>query len=183
MKSNELVQSTLLITGIMASGKSTIAQHIAESLPNSVHLRGDVFRKMIVNGRAAIEPPLSQEAIDQLRLRYQLAAFTADQYCAAGFTVIYQDVIIGEILNEVITMHHKWPLYIVVLCPSPDVALKRDSTRHKQTYKSWTPHMLDQGLKAETPKVGLWLDTSSLSIDETVAIIHSQIDQAKLSSA
>ena len=180
MNSNKLVQSTLLITGIMASGKSTIAQYIAESIPNSVHLRGDVFRKMIVNGRAVIEPPPSQAAMDQLRLRYQLAALTADQYCAAGFTVIYQDVIIGEILNEVIAMHHKWPLYVVVLCPSPDEALKRDAIRHKQTYKSWTPHMLDQGLRTETPKVGLWLDTSRLSIDETVATIHSKMDQTKL---
>jgi cytidylate kinase len=182
MSQNKLEQSTLLITGIMASGKSTIAQHMAESIPNSVHLRGDVFRKMIVNGRVAIEPPVSQAAMDQLRLRYQLAALTANEYCAAGFTVIYQDVIIGEILNEVIAMHYKWPLYIVVLCPSADVALERDAMRHKQTYQSWTPHMLDQGLRLETPKVGLWLDTSSLAIDETVATIHSQVDLAKITN-
>lgn len=182
MSTNKLAQSTLLITGIMASGKSTIAQHMAESIPNSVHLRGDVFRKMIVNGRAAIESPLSQDAENQLRLRYQLAALTANQYCAAGFTVIYQDVIIGEILNEVIAMHDKSPLYVVVLCPSPDVALQRDATRHKQTYQSWTPHMLDQGLRVETPKVGLWLDTSNLSIADTVAAIHSQIELAKVPS-
>ena len=182
MKSNKLEQSILLITGIMASGKSTIAQHMAESIPNSVHLRGDIFRKMIVNGRVEIEPPPSQAAMDQLRLRYQVAALAANEYCAAGFTVIYQDVIIGEILNEVIAMHHKWPLYIVVLCPSPDIALERDAMRHKQVYQSWTPHMLDQGLKLETPKVGLWLDTSNLEIDETVATIHSQIDLARITN-
>jgi shikimate kinase len=32
--------SILLIIGIMASGKSTVAQLIAEHLPKSVHLRG-----------------------------------------------------------------------------------------------------------------------------------------------
>ena len=42
----------ILITGIMAAGKSTVAQHLAERLPRSVHLRGDVFRRMIVGGRA-----------------------------------------------------------------------------------------------------------------------------------
>jgi len=182
MNSNELTQSTLLITGIMASGKSTIAQHMAESIPNSVHLRGDVFRKMIVNGRAEMESPLSQAAIDQLRLRYHLAALTANKYCESGFTVVYQDVIIGEILNDVIAMHSKHPLYIVVLCPSPDVVLNRDATRHKQTYHSWTPHMLDQGLKTETPKVGLWIDTSNLSVDDTISTIHRQLNQAKISN-
>ena len=65
----------------MASGKSTIAQHIAERLPQRVHLRGNIFRKMIVNGQAHVEPPLSKEAMAQLRLRYQLAAMTADHYC------------------------------------------------------------------------------------------------------
>ena len=39
--------SIILITGIMAAGKSTIAQALAEALPKSVHLRGDVFRRII----------------------------------------------------------------------------------------------------------------------------------------
>jgi dephospho-CoA kinase len=35
----------ILVTGIMAAGKSTVAQLLAERLaPQSVHLRGDVFR-------------------------------------------------------------------------------------------------------------------------------------------
>lgn len=116
-----LPQSCILITGIMAAGKSTIAQQVAERLPKSVHLRGDLFRRMIINGRVEMTSPVSDQAMSQLRLRYQLAALTADRYCAAGFTVVYQDVIIGSILNEVVAMHHSWPLYVVVLCPSPTV--------------------------------------------------------------
>ncbi len=38
-------KSTVLITGVMASGKSTVAQLLAERLEKSVHLRGDIFRK------------------------------------------------------------------------------------------------------------------------------------------
>ncbi|WP_249168596.1 zeta toxin family protein [Alkaliphilus sp. B6464] len=40
-----------VITGVMASGKSTIAEALAKSLDKCVHLRGDVFRKMIITGR------------------------------------------------------------------------------------------------------------------------------------
>lgn len=40
-----------VITGVMASGKSTVAEALARSLEKCVHLRGDVFRKMIVTGR------------------------------------------------------------------------------------------------------------------------------------
>src|SRR5690606_19375623 len=183
MNVNNLSQSIILITGIMASGKSTIAQAIAEKLPQSVHLRGDVFRKMIVNGQVAIEAPLSEAARDQLRLRYQLAARSASLYCDAGFTVICQDVIIGAILHEVIKLYEEHPLYVVVLCPSPDVALERDTHRHKQTYDSWTPEALDDALRNETPHVGLWLDTSALTVEATVDTILSRIDEAKVTNS
>ena len=40
----------ILITGVMAAGKSTVAQALAARLPMSVHLRGDRFSSSIVNG-------------------------------------------------------------------------------------------------------------------------------------
>lgn len=52
----------VLITGIMAAGKSTVAEELARRLPRSVHLRGDLFRRMVVNGRAEMTAELSEEA-------------------------------------------------------------------------------------------------------------------------
>lgn len=78
----------VLITGIQAAGKSTISQALAERLPRSVHVRGDVFRRMVVGGRAEMTPGPSNEALQQLRLRYRLAAQVSDTYFEAGFTVI-----------------------------------------------------------------------------------------------
>lgn len=37
----------VLITEIMAAGKSTVAELLARRLPRSVHLRGDLFRRMV----------------------------------------------------------------------------------------------------------------------------------------
>ena len=48
-------RAVILVTG-QAAGKSTVAQLLAERLPRSVHLRGDVFRKMIVSGGAGMTP-------------------------------------------------------------------------------------------------------------------------------
>lgn len=56
-------QVIFLITGIQAAGKSTIAQMLAERLPHSVHVRGDLFRRMVVNGRADMTPDPSPEAV------------------------------------------------------------------------------------------------------------------------
>jgi predicted kinase len=149
------VRDVILLTGVMAAGKSTIAQHLAERLPLSVHLRGDVFRRMIVNGRAEMAPGFTESAWEQLRLRYRLATAASDLYCAAGFTVIYQDVIIGPVLREVV-----------------------EQLRAKVGYSSWTPAELDHELRTNTPRVGLWLDTSALSVEETVATILARLNEA-----
>ncbi|MDQ0761187.1 putative kinase [Streptomyces canus] len=46
------MRGVVLVTGVMAAGKSTVAQALAERLPRAAHVRGDVFRRMIVSGRA-----------------------------------------------------------------------------------------------------------------------------------
>lgn len=173
--------SVILITGIMASGKSTVAQRLAEQLPKSVHLRGDLFRRMIVNGRLEMEADYSEGALAQLNLRYETAATVAEMYFAAGFTVVYQDIIIGDMLKDVVeNIRKRCPLYVVVLCPSPDVVAKREVGRGKVGYTSWTPDVLDASLRNETPHLGYWLDSSGLSVDETVDTLLAHLPEAKL---
>jgi predicted kinase len=171
----------ILITGIMAAGKSTVAQALAERLPKSVHLRGDLFRRMIVNGRAEMGFELSAEALAQLRLRYRLAAMVAGEYLAAGFTVVYQDIIIGEGLAEVLPLYAQHPLHLVVLCPAPAAVAAREAGRNKTGYGdlAWI-EPFDQVLRNETPRLGLWIDSSDLTVTETVDLILAHLDQAAL---
>jgi predicted kinase len=171
----------ILITGIMAAGKSTVAQQLAEQLPRSVHLRGDLFRRMIVNGRAEMELELSAEAYQQLRLRYQLASAVAKQYLAAGFTVVYQDIIGGKDLVEVIEGLAGQPLHVIVLCPKPEAVNAREQGRSKRGYSSsFTAADFDRQFRAETPRIGFWLDSSDLSVDKTVDTILANLDQAQI---
>lgn len=166
----------ILVTGIMASGKSSVAQALAERLPRSVHLRGDLFRRMIVNGRAEVEPAPSKAALEQLRLRYDLATDAARAYCAAGFTVVYQDVILDADLERVVDRLRPWPVTVVVLCPSVDAVARREATRPKTGYGGpWTVAALDRILREETPRLGLWLDTSALDVVTTVDAILAHL--------
>jgi chloramphenicol 3-O-phosphotransferase len=162
------VSSIILITGIQAAGKSTVAQLLAERLPRSVHVRGDLFRRMVVNGRADMTPDPSPEALRQLELRYRLAAATADAYFEAGFTVVVQDVILGDHLARMAEMIRSRPLHIVVLAPSPEAVAAREAGRGKNAYRDWEIRQLDQVLRDGTPRLGLWLDTSHQSPAETV---------------
>jgi predicted kinase len=178
-----LPAGVIVVTGIMAAGKSTVAQALAERLPRSVHLRGDVFRRMIVNGRAEMNPRAEDAALAQLRLRYGLAAKAADGYCAAGFAVVYQDVILGPLLREVVELIETRPLRVVVLCPSPEAVADREAARAKTGYGAWTVADLDRTLRAETPRLGLWLDTSAMTPADTVDALLARLDEAVVSGA
>lgn len=161
-------QAIVLITGIQAAGKSTVAQLLAERLPRSVHVRGDLFRRMVINGRADMTPTPTEEAQRQLRLRYRLTATTCDGYFGEGFTVVAQDVILGEHLTEMVRMIRQRPLLVVVLAPRPEAVAAREAARAKNAYDEWTIGLLDRGLREGTPHIGLWLDTSHQTPEETV---------------
>lgn len=158
----------LLLTGVQAAGKSTVAQLIAERLPRSAHVRGDVFRRMVVGGRAEMTPAGSPEALRQLRLRYGLMAHTADAYAAAGFTVVAQDVVLGGELARTAALFRTDPLLVVVLAPRPEAVAAREAARAKTAYgPAWSVRELDDVLHNETPRLGLWLDTSDQTPAET----------------
>ena len=167
-------RAVILVTGIQAAGKSTIAQLLAERLPRSVHVRGDLFRRMIINGRADMTPDPASEAVRQLRLRYQLAATVTDAYFQAGFTVIIQDVILGSHLTEMTAMIRSRPLLLIVLAPQAAAIADREQSRGKTAYGPWAIGQLDTVLRHDTPRLGLWLDTSSQTPAQTADQILSR---------
>ena len=174
--------SVFFITGVMAVGKSTVAQLLAERFPRSAHVRGDVFRRMVVSGR--VEPPGTQtpEAAAQLRLRYELGAMTADRYCKAGYTVVLQDIVLGTLLAEYVAMITARPLHVIVLDAQPDIIATREEGRPKTGYRDrWTIDELRRVLQDATPRLGLWLDTSELSPAETVETILRRREEALIS--
>ncbi len=170
----------IVITGVMAAGKSTVAEALAQRFAKSVHVRGDAFRRMIVEGRAEMAPEGTEAALAQLRLRYAAAAAAAREFLAAGYTVVHQDVIVGSVLTDFVTRYRSSGLYLVVLCPSPEVVTAREAGRAKKGYHSFTVHQLDQVFRAETPRLGLWLDTSRLNVPDTVERILASLDAAEV---
>jgi cytidylate kinase len=168
----------VLITGVMAAGKSTVAQELAARLPRAAHVRGDAFRRMIVSGRAELLPETHAEADAQLRLRYRLSAAAADTYAAEGLAAVVQDIVLGPDLPAYLAMVRTRPRYAVVLAPGPEAVARREAGRHKRGYGAWTIEALDRSLREETPRLGLWLDTSGLTPEETVDAILDRLPEA-----
>ncbi|WP_456789475.1 AAA family ATPase [Cellulomonas sp. P5_C5] len=168
----------IVVTGAMASGKSTVADALARSFPRAAHVRGDIFRRFVVSGQASMEPPLSTAGRTQLDLRHTIAAQTADAYAAAGITAVVQDILLGPDLARFTGRVRARPLYAVVLTPGAEALATRDAARHKRGYGAWTPEEFADAAR-ETPG-GLHVDTTGWTVAETVAHVLDHLDDARV---
>lgn len=175
---HELRSAVVLITGVMAAGKSTVADLLAERLPRAAHVRGDAFRRMLVSGREEMLPEPTAEAVAQLELRHRISAMVADEYASDGWVAIVQDIVIGPELSRFVARVRTRPLYVVVLTPSVEAVRDREAARPKTGYGPWTVEALDHGLRADTPRIGRWLDTTGQTPQETVSAILADLPAA-----
>ena len=158
-----------IITGAMAAGKSTIAKALVQRFDKSAHVGGDAFLRMIAKGGAVMGPALDDEAVAQLHLRQDIAMDAVRRFVGAGFTTVYQDILIGADFVRVTRALANLMPRIVVLNPSVETLAQRDADRHKTGYGAhFPPNVLADALRSETPREGLWLDTSAMSVDGVV---------------
>jgi hypothetical protein len=174
--------STFLVTGISASGKSTVGALLARRFARAAFLDGDVFYDMVVSGRVSMVPDPPAEALAQLRLRYRQSVATIESFREAGFTVVAADIVIGDLLTEYLAWLRSEPVHLVVLAPDVETVTRREAGRHTTAYGpgSWDAAGLDALMRAETPWLGLWFDNSRLTPEETVDAILAQADAARV---
>jgi cytidylate kinase len=145
----------LLLTGPQGAGKTTVGELVARRWERGVHVDGDVFRRFVLAGRAEMSEHATDEALAQLRLRYELAAHAARAYEAAGFDVVVSDVVAGALLAELAPQYDR----VVVLFPREDAIAVRHAPWVYRLYAD------------QTERLGEWLDTSDLTPEQTAAAI------------
>ncbi len=168
---NSSQPTLIVVTGIMAAGKSTVARLLAQRFVQGVHIEADVLQRMIISGGVWVSQPGEPdgEAARQLRLRLKHLCLLGKSFVEAGFTVVLDDIILGDRWHQLQEELHGFPFSLVVLTPHVDVVTQqRDTNRSKDPQGSAWAVYLDQMLHTTMADIGLWIDTSELTPEETI---------------
>ena len=165
-----------VISGVPAAGKSTVARLLARRLDRAVYVPGDAIRAMVASGGVDLAPGAGDAQLDQLLLRYQAALAIANVYLEAGFDVIVEDVIIGQVLRQFLALVPVPEMHLVFLDPDTAALTDRDRDRSKTAYgERFHVRQLRDVLHLETARIGLWLDSTALSAEETADAILADL--------
>jgi len=156
-----------VISGTQGAGKSTVARLLAARFERGAWVSADALQRMIVaGGRWPEDRTMSPEAERQLRLRLRHACLLARSFVAAGFSAVIDDIVIGDRVDHLLEELAGLRFVFVMLTPRLDVVRAREAGRGTTLWKDW--EWLDEVVRTETSRIGLWLDSSDLDAEETV---------------
>lgn len=118
----------ICLTGTPGSGKTTVGEAIASGAAAGAHVQVDFFRKMVRAGYASPHH-WDDEVARQYDLARRAAAATALLYAGAGFTVVIDDIIPMEVVEDWRALLAGEEPVFVLLDPPLDVALERNDLR------------------------------------------------------
>jgi hypothetical protein len=176
--------TSVFLTGIQAAGKSTVGRLLAQRLGHAAFIEGDDLWRMVVSGREDMAEPPSAGALAQLRLRYEHGALLSRSFVAHGFSAVHVDNAYGPVVTEILDQL-PGRRALVVLRPTPESVAEREAARGTGAYRDWLTRgtLLDavrqfDSWLGETPPLGLWVDSTHQTPEQTVDWILEHWDTA-----
>lgn len=157
-----------VIAGISGSGKSTIGHALAKHFPKSFYIEVDALREFVVSGYSS-----PQHWTDETTKQIELAtinaislALNADKY---GFQVVIDDAVFKD--QEKLYFAKLPNALKFWICPDLDTILKRNSERQKHIPEKLVKNLYSHLEYRNTNKDWIQLDTTELSINQSVVKI------------
>lgn len=156
-----------VISGTQGAGKSTVARLLAARFERGAWISADVLQRMIVaGGRWPEGGEMSAEAEGQLRLRLKHACLLGASFAEAGITAVIDDIVIGDRTEHLLEELAGRRFVFVMLTPRLEVVRAREAGRGTRLWEQW--EWLDDVVRTGTRRLGLWIDNSDQTPEQTV---------------
>ncbi len=135
------------------------------------------MHKLIRSGGSSPEGRnMSEDAEQQLRLRLHNACLLGRSFAAAGFDATIDDILIGDRVHHVLEEMGGHPFHLVTLLPSFDTVVDRWKAIDSPFVEAW--QWMDAEIRERTTRLGLWIDTTSMTPAQVVAKIIERLDES-----
>ena len=156
-----------IITGPAGVGKSTISQKIAETKTKSALIEGDEIYHQVVGGYT----PAWKEG-NHLDTFWKVCINSIRTYLEDGFDVIFNYIVTPTSLEMIKKEFENYNKKFVVLLVDEETLLSRDKERPEDSQMKDRCLVLLNNFKKHNFDSKNILDTSKLSIDETIKTIE-----------
>ena len=157
-----------VITGPAGVGKSTISKRLAQSLSKSVLIEGDEIYHQIIVGYI----PAWKEG-NHLQTFWKVCINTIRIYLQDGFDVVFNYIVAPENLALLKNEFKNYTIKFVVLLVDELTLLARDKERPENCQMKERCITLLNNFKNRNYNINNILDTTNLSIEETVNLIQN----------
>lgn len=157
-----------IITGPAGVGKSTISKKIAESKIKSVLIEGDEIYHQVVSSYVS-----AWKDGNHLDVFWDVCINSIKTYLSYGYDVIFNYIVTPTILERLKEELKEYNTKFVVLLSDEETLLKRDKQRPEECQMNERCLILLDSFKNKDYNQANILDTTNLSIKDTVNIINS----------
>lgn len=152
-----------LITGPAGVGKSTISQILARKSKKSVLIEGDDIYHQVVSGYKS-----AWEEGNHLEVFWKICENMIDTYLSYGYDVIFNYIFNVENFQMFNEKFEKYSKKFVILVTDEETIIKRDLERPLDCQMGERSLILLKSFKSKPFDRKYYIDTSNLSIEETV---------------
>lgn len=157
-----------VITGPAGVGKSTVSKRLAQNLSKSALIEGDEIYHQVIG---SYTPAWKEE--NHLQTFWKVCINTIRIYLQDGFDVVFNYIITPENLALLKNEFKNYTIKFVVLLVDKLTLLSRDKERPEDCQMKERCITLLNNFKNTNYNINNILDTTNLSIDETVNLIHN----------
>ena len=157
-----------VITGPAGVGKSTVSKRLAQNLSKSALIEGDEIYHQVIGGYI----PAWKEG-NHLQTFWKVCINIVKSYLEDGFDVVFNYIVTPENLALLKNEFKNYTIKFIVLLVDESTLLLRDKERPENCQMKERCITLLNNFKNRNYNINNILDTTNLSIEETVNLIQN----------